>query len=386
LGSEDTFKRSAQIDALRAVVLAGVIIMNMMTFSGLAYLTPDMRTEWLSNADQAVWTFIRIFIDDKALAAFSFLFGFSFSLTLRKSPSLQDASARFFRRLAVLFLFGLFNALFLFWADILMTYALLGLFLPLAARLPTPVIVALALSLVLAGPLTLALGGFEIPTPVPRGHVENLDAFASPAVTDTIRQNWHMLFNAPERSESLLFLRFFTLLGLFLLGLAAGNSGILTTLAGDRARLLRLGLSMALTGLLMNLALRFIGEPTGLLTLLNLESPIMALGYLMLIGALLEGPSADRFRKLLAPLGRMTLSGYLLTAVCGQLFFYGWGLGMIGTLGTSGVLAVAATTFVALVAFSQFWLRRFPFGPWEWAWRYLTNLRLKPPAESGITR
>jgi len=44
-------RRNSVIDSLRAIALAGVIIMNMMTFSGLAYLTPEMRVEWLGTAD-----------------------------------------------------------------------------------------------------------------------------------------------------------------------------------------------------------------------------------------------------------------------------------------------------------------------------------------------
>lgn len=384
MGMKDAKRRNDLIDALRAVALAGVICMNMMTFSGLAYLTPDMRTEFLSTADHFAWAFIRIFVDDKALAAFSFMFGFSFSLIMGKALSARDASARFIRRLLVLFLIGLFNALFLFWADILMSYALIGLFLPLAARLPTRAIVGIALALMFAGPVTLAISGSGVPTPVPRGHIESLDAYASPLVTDTIRQNWHMLRNAPERADDTLALRFFMLLGLFLLGLAAGKSGVLTALAENRSRLMKLGLACALVGLAMKLASRFVVEPIGAWAMLNLESPIMALGYLMLIGAALAGPAAGGLRRLLAPLGRMTLTGYLMTAMVGQALFYGWGLGLIGKVGTLEVLAIAAALYITQVFFAQLWLSQFQFGPWEWLWRCLTNLRFQKSIGNSV--
>lgn len=384
--SDEAISRNIMIDALRAVVLAGVIVMNLMTFSGLAYLTPEMRSEVLGAADQFIWALLRILVDDKALSAFSFMFGFSFSMILHKALSAQDAAARFIRRLLVLFLIGLFNALFLFWADILMSYALLGLILPLAARLPTKWIAGLALVLLVAGPVIVAWGGFGLLTPVPRGHVESLDAYASPQVADTVRQNWHMLVNASEGADGLLILRLFQLAGLFLLGLAAGRSGVLLAMAGNRDRLLRLGLVCTLTGLSMALVARYLVPPEGVWVMLKLESPVMALGYLMLIGAALASPSADWIRRALAPLGRMTLTGYLMTAFCGQMLFYGWGLGLIGQVGTLSVLGIAAGLYLALILFARLWLRCFSIGPWEWFWRYLTNIRPMAPASGGVAR
>ena len=384
--TDATCQRNAQIDSLRALALAGVIVMNLMTFSGLAYLTPDMRAEVLGTADQIAWALLRILVDDKALSAFSFMFGFSFSVILHKALSVQDAAARFFRRLLVLFLIGLFNALFLFWADILMSYALLGLILPFAARLPTIWVAALALVLLLVGPVVVAVSGVGIPSPVPRGHIDSLDAYASPQIADTLRQNWHMLFNASESADGKLVLRFFQLAGLFLLGLAAGRSGLLMALTGDRQRLLRWGLVFTLSGLAMALAARYLVQPAGVWAMLTLESPIMALGYLMLIAAALASPSAAWICRHLAPLGRMTLSGYLMTAICGQMLFYGWGLGLIGQLGTLGVIAIAAALYITLVLFARLWLHCFSIGPWEWLWRYLTTLQPVPAAGSGVAR
>lgn len=378
--------RLAMFDALRAVALAGVIVMNLMTFSGIAYLTPEMRAELLGAADQITWVILRLLVDEKALSVFSFMFGFSFSMILRKALSAQDATARFVRRLLVLFLIGLFNAFFLFWADILMSYALLGLILPLAARLPISWITGLALSLLISGPAVMALGGHGGPTPVPMGHVESLEAYASPNVTDTVQQNWTMIANASQGADGTLVLRFFQLAGLFLLGLAAGKSGLFTTLAAKRAKLQRLGLGFVLTGLTMALIARYLAPSDGVWVMLSLNSPVMAIGYIMLIGSALAHPSAAWLCRFLAPLGRMTLTGYLMTAICGQMLFYGWGLGLIGQVGTLGVLAMAAALYLVLILFAWIWLRYFAIGPWEWFWRYLTNIRLTASAGGSVAR
>lgn len=367
------------IDGLRAMALAGVIFMNMMTFAGLSYLTPDMRAEMLSPLDHAAWGFLRIFVDGKALAAFSFMFGFSFSIIMARAQAPEEQRARrFIRRLLTLFLIGLFNALFLYWADILMTYAALGLILPLAGRLPARVIAAVGGALILIGPLVLALGGYGAAIPPPRGHLDSLDAYASPQIADVVQQNWHMILNASESADSMLVLRLFTLSGLFLLGLAAGKSGLLMRMMGERAMLWRLGLALVGLGLAMKLAMRFWLGGEGIWALLNLQTPLMALGYLMLIAAALSGPGAHVLRRLLAPLGRMTLTGYLTSAILGQLVFYGWGFGLIGQVGTLGTLGVAVGVYALLLGFAHLWFRRFLVGPWEWLWRSLTNLKPQP--------
>ncbi|MGY6534118.1 MAG: DUF418 domain-containing protein [Pararhodobacter sp.] len=382
-----TQERNALIDSLRAIALAGVIVMNMMTFSGLAYLTPEMRADMLGTVDWIAWSGLRILIDGKALAAFSFMFGFSFSLIIGRMTTHDGVQIRaLVQRLLTLFLIGLFNAVFLFWADILMTYAALGLILPFAARLPARLLAGIAGVLILAGPAALAVAGLGAAAPVPRGHIDSIEAFASPVITDVIRQNLHMMFSASESANSMLVLRFFTLSGLFLLGLAAGKSGALTALLDHRGVLLRLGAALALTGLAMKLALRLLVDPVGLWALLNLHTSMMALGYLMLVAAALSGGVMHRFRRILAPLGKMTLTGYLMSAALGQMVFYGWGLGMIGQLGTMAVIGVVVGVYALLLAFAHLWFRHFLCGPWEWLWRSLTTLRPQPFLADRLAR
>lgn len=368
------------IDAVRASVLAAVIIVNMLTLSGLAYLTLDMRAELLGPVDRAVWRFLAIFFESKALAAFSFMFGLSFSLIVQNAQAHDDIpTLLFLRRLLVLAGIGLFNAVFLFWADILMSYAAMGLILPLAARLSPRPLLMLGLALILTGPLVLSVGGFDQPVPVPKGHIDSLDAFASPHFTDTISQNWHMVLSAAENADSMLILRFFVLSGLFLLGLAAGKSGLIARLTENRSRLLTIGTAFLAIGITFNLMPSLgVGKAGGMAPLLHLNAPIMALGYLALIAVALDSARARRLRALLAPLGRMSLSGYLMSAALGQILFYGWGFQFIGRLGTTEVLLVAAGIFAMLLGFARFWFRHFLYGPWEWLWRSLTRMQAQP--------
>ncbi len=374
--TQATRKRNAQIDTLRAVVLAGVIIVNMLTISGLAYLTPDMRVDMLGALDLAMWRGIEVLLDGKALAAFSFMFGLSFGLILHANRGADHVPRLLFlRRLLVLCAFGAFNALFLFWADILMTYAVLGLILPLAARLPQRVLIGAGGGMIVAGPVVVAVGRFDPPVPVPQGHIDNLEAYASSQYADTVSQNLQMVLSAGDGIDSLMLLRVFMLSGLFLLGLAAERLVRRGVLVAHRRMLLRWGALLIALGFGVQM---LPADAAGTAALRTLNAPLMALGYLLVLARLLQGARSTWLLRALAPLGRMSLTGYLLSAALGQAVFYGWGLQLIGSMGTVQVLLVALAIYGVLAGFAQIWFRHFVYGPWEWVWRSLTRFEMQP--------
>jgi uncharacterized protein len=90
---------------------------------------------------------------------------------------------------------------------------------------------------------------------------------------------------------------------------------------------------------------------------------------------------AGRLRALmtaLASVGRMAFSCYIVQTVCCTLWFFGYGFGNYGTQSRAELMLVVAVVSLIQVAFSFAWLRRFRFGPLEWAWRSLTYWRRQP--------
>ena len=372
-------RRSTLIDSMRALALGGVVIVNMLTLSGLAYMAPDTRADLLGAVDQALWTLLTLLLESNALAAFSFLFGFSFSLMLQRLGNAAPAGlAMVLRRLAVLWGIGLFNAIFLFWADILMTYAALGLILPLAARLPLRVIATAGGALIIAGPLVLMASGAPVPSAVPAGIEDSIPAYAAQSYAMVLEQNIVMATTAPGHAAGLILLRFFVLSGMFLLGMAASRAGLLEQILSAPRLWAILGAALIIAGVGMQLAPATEAARHGTMLLLHLDMVVMAFGYLILISALLGHPRTIGLRRLLAPLGRMSLTGYLMSALLGQMLFYGWGLALIGQLGVAAVLAIAICVYALLLTFAHLWFSRCLFGPWEWLWRSLSELRLQP--------
>ncbi len=104
----------------------------------------------------------------------------------------------------------------------------------------------------------------------------------------------------------------------------------------------------------------------------------LALAYVCGVVLLFRRAAWRRALYVFAPVGRMALTNYLgQSAVC-VLLFFGWGLGWYGRVGPTASFGLTTVVFIAQAAFSSWWLRRFRFGPAEWAWRSLTYGRVQP--------
>jgi uncharacterized protein len=94
----------------------------------------------------------------------------------------------------------------------------------------------------------------------------------------------------------------------------------------------------------------------------------VAVGYISLIMLLTK-----YFRmSLLAKVGKMAFTNYLLMTLICTTVFYGHGFGLFGTFDRLQQLVMVVVVWVFLLLFSWIWLRYFYYGPAEWIWRYLT--------------
>lgn len=170
------------------------------------------------------------------------------------------------------------------------------------------------------------------------------------------------------------------LVGMFLMGVWFVRSGVME----DTKRHLPLFRKMALWGLPIGIGLGLVtcfigvshtpgdrydgwGIAHGLRTLGNLPA---CLGYVGLLVVMLHSKTFGAVRYLAAP-GRMALTNYLMQSLICTLYFYGYGLGHWGMSRSMQVVFVAVV-YIAQIAFSNWWLSRFRYGPMEWLWRGFT--------------
>ncbi len=82
--------------------------------------------------------------------------------------------------------------------------------------------------------------------------------------------------------------------------------------------------------------------------------------------------------KVLAPMGRMALTNYLMQTIIGVIIYYGVGFGFGGNIGPAVFIPIGLAVYAFQVFYSNVWFKYFNYGPFEWIWRMLTyGKRLK---------
>jgi uncharacterized protein len=402
IGPVSLHDRIDVLDVLRGLAVGGILIGNMQWFSGYGFM-PDILAAQAPFADRAAHFLVHFFVEGKFYSIFSFLFGFGFALQIARAEERGDANASLFkRRLAWLLVIGLLHA-FLLWAgDILTIYALVGFVLLLFRRKTDAALLKWACGLMIVPILSylLIFGLFNAFVPA-----ESLARFGEGRLEfwqDAVRrvQQGRYLeimtgFNLNYivgRYLGLIFdMRLPKILAMFLLGFYAFRRGFFQNPDAHQPfirRVLIYGLALGLAGNLAFAALagkEAVMPPTlagiGGVVTYAFAVPALALFFIALIVTLWQKAAWRAPLAVLAPVGRMALTNYVLQSVICVTIFYGYGFGRFGRIGALAGTLLALGIFVLQILISSLWLKYFAYGPLEWIWRQLTyrkriNLRL----------
>jgi uncharacterized protein len=280
------------------------------------------------------------------------------------------STARFLvRRFAALLAIGICHMLLIWNGDILALYAVCGLLLIPFVSLSTRRLAALGVAIIALSPYMPFFGSFFPTEASMRAHAAiaaRVYATGSFSEIMALRKSETVEFILP-----LLLNSFPRTVGLMLLGIAAWRSGILQQ-PGEHRKLLMVILVAAgglgaLTTTLHVWSKETGSSPPSALDLLYPYSPVLlacAYGACLLLWM--------RPVRMLAAAGRMALTNYLAQSVIFSLLFYGHGFGLFGKLGPAAAALIGLTVYAAQLTASQWWLERFPFGPAELVWRWLT--------------
>lgn len=377
--------RQALPDQLRGLALLGIAVVNMPFLAISAGGFTAASTE--SLPDRIAAFAIVAFAQGKFYLLFSFLFGYSLTLQLRRTGALGP----YRRRLAGLAVLGVAHATLFFIGDILLSYAVLGLALlafvrrsDRAALWAAGVAGAIGLTvltlLALAPPMDSGGAGIVADPGVLNGAI--LGSFAD-AVGGRVAELPNALIVQAVLNWSFA-------LAMFLLGLVAGRRGVLA--APQRfsrlwRRLLIVAGVVGLPGGLLSAWLTVgpggggqgdvVGVAIGFAT-----APALTGGYV----ALAALTTQRRAMRVFEPAGRMSLTGYLGESILMSAIFCGWGFGLFGRPGALIGALTAALVWGVLDLGSGWWLRRHRYGPFEWllrAWSYGRRPGRAEPASSG---
>lgn len=382
------------IDTLRAIALFGVITMNITGM--VAALVADRIFPVATSLDVGYATFDLVVLQGKARSCFALLFGVGFGILMTRAAARGQPFVGFYlTRMSALLAIGLFNLAFLFWGDILVLYALLGMVLLLFRDASNRVVLTLGLALVLLPPVMSGLFEAVSGAPVPNlaGLGPEAAAQAPAAMVPLYRSDSYL--NFVQANVTLYFDHYLTdtayviiydlgVLGLFLLGLWVARNGVLADVERWRPFLrklvwlcLPLGFLLSIVHATRRMGVEAEGAAYGLVTAAYAGLPITAFAYVAGLSLLLSRRGAA-IQRALSPMGRMALTGYLASNAMGAFVWYGWGLGQLGAWNFAAINLLAFLVFGFLCLFSAFWMRRYRFGPAEWLWRSATYRALQP--------
>jgi len=86
----------------------------------------------------------------------------------------------------------------------------------------------------------------------------------------------------------------------------------------------------------------------------------------------------------MAPVGRMSVTNYMAQGFIGVPLFYGFGLNLALELSFLQCLLVGLVIYAVQLLYSNWWMKRFYYGPMEWLWRTATWFKKIPMKRSNI--
>ncbi|HKE19465.1 MAG TPA: DUF418 domain-containing protein [Kofleriaceae bacterium] len=389
-------ERLVTLDVLRGFALCGVMIGNMLLYSGQ---WADGPAPGATGLDEIADWFLTIFVRSKAQTLLTLLFGFGFAVQLLRAEERgQPVMGLYVRRLVVLFAFGALHVGGLWWGDVTWTYAVsgFGLLLFLRASNRTRVVWALALvflpNVVMAIPelRTAAIPSFLEP-PAFRVHTARMGLALHRS--DHAGLAWEHLRYAFMFCSRIWFWYFPWTLGRFLLGYVAGKRRWFDRDGGDHLPVFRRFAAWGGVVAVATTSLFVLQGPLHVVprlhehgawgqlataTLHEISLLALTLAYVGVVVLLMQRAPWRRVLGVLAPAGRMPLTTYFSQSLICTFIFYGWGLGWAGSVGIAGCLRLAVAIFIAQVALCHVWLRFFRFGPLEWVWRTAVYLKPQP--------
>ena len=373
----------------------------------MAYVSPAVYGG-TDLPDIIVWAFSYIFVDGKMRGLFTILFGASMMLIIERArDNGENVASIHFSRMAWLAIFGLAHFFLLWFGDILFLYAAVGCIAFFLSGLSAEDLIRRALLIFTLGFVgySIMFGSFlhlQYLASLPDASAATIDSLAqtvedfdpgAAAIAADIalhRSGFLPIVLAKLQDHFLqpLILLAYNLaetLPLMMIGMALYKNGFMTG-SWSAADYRRLGLRLTAIGafILTGIASGLIYRDFDILLMLNASYAwnwpsqlLMTVGYAALLIGLIRQFSASAWIQQVSAVGRAAFSNYLGTSMLMTFLFYGWGLGLYGSIGRAELYLFVVATWTLMLLWSKPWLSHFRYGPLEWLWRSLARRRVQ---------
>ena len=388
-------QRIEVIDALRGFAILGIILANILSWSGIKFMPFSEIERWPNlEIDLLVYNLNGIFVDTKFYTIFSLLFGIGFYLQFNKNRDNQPSFMKvYYRRLGYLMLFGLIHMFF--WSgDILFIYGLVGfVFVQFRNFKPKTLLILAGISfitpLIIDVVMLQVYPGFMVPgnrlavhTYLDISPVELTEPFRNGTFWEVTKANLH---NLKWRYFDLLPSgRLFKIFAFFVLGFYLMSTNYFIKKSTSVKRLfvyLIFGLGLTLLSKQVTGSMgQFPSDWSDILykLLFSFGQVNLAFAYISILSFIYKSAFGQKILVGFKYVGRMSFSSYLSQTIIGIIIFYPYGFGLYATMSLWQVELLAVGIYVVQIALAMLWLNYYSFGPLEWLWRSLTYGKFLP--------
>ena len=369
--------------------MAILLVHHIEHFIFPVYPAPSAQPEWLNVLDTGVETVIFSLFAGKSYAIFALLFGFTFYVQYTNQEKKgKDFGYRFLWRLLLLTLFATLNAAFFPAGDVLLLFAVVGVFLFLVRKWSDKAIL-IASIVFLIQPIewfhyiaSLVNPSYQLPDLGVSAMYET--------VADYTKEGNFLKFILGNitlgQKASFLWAvgagRFLQTAGLFILGYLIGRKQLFITTEANLTRWMKILLISAiafaplyeLKSLLSGSETQMVSQTVGVV--FDMWQKFAFTFVLVASFVLLYQKS--KFRKSTSNFtyyGKMSLTKYITQSIGGALIYFPIGLYLAPYCGFTLSLVVAFVFFLLQVQFCKWWLKSHKQGPLESLWHKLTWIK-----------
>ncbi|MEG0472405.1 MAG: DUF418 domain-containing protein [Solibacillus sp.] len=371
--------RVLSIDIIRGFALLGIFFVNVPAMQ--TFMSFDMR----NGFEAIIRLFYDIFIQTNFYVIFSLLFGVSAYYFMRSQEKKGLAPRKlFWKRTAWLFVFGAVHYIFIWFGDILHSYALIGLLLPLFYKIsPKKILLSAAVIFMISFSIT------QLPNLMPTNmdpsmeDIESVQAIDDSELQESIEQweeeqaNRTYLSKVKEKMQQLVYslpysvINYLEILALALLGLGLAKANFFEEFTRHKKIMKKIAVIAFLLSLpIMALMVKdfMSGVPMANHFYVWMSGKLLATVYVTLF---LFACESVRMRQKLAPLaayGKMAFTNYLSQSII-TVFIV---VPLIKDFTLLMQFVYCIVFLIIQVYVSTLIMKKYKYGPFEFVWRKLT--------------
>lgn len=373
-------ERVELMDALRGFSLIGILIANMLYFqfgsSGVEII------ESANGLNKVSYYFVKIVVEGSFYPIFGFVFGY---VLIKMIESREASGVKYknivFRRAVGLSVLGAIHIALVWEGDVLLTYGstlfMLLLFF-LKRRVKTYFVWGFILTVILGVGTFFGSSFIQLVKPLTAAEIM---IYQNGTYAEILTQRlgefivegggFTLLFILPIGWLFYVGISFLAVGPFVLFGMGMAKRGAFYQLENSTKAYKKVALLIPV-GLLLKGIIIF--ETPYSLFIFSAGTYVLAIGYIALFACLFSRYQTQ-MNHYFAPIGKLSLTNYLMQSIICTIIFYGYGFGLFGKLGIFVGILLSVIIYGIQLKASQYYLKRFSLGPVETILRWFVYFK-----------